>query len=365
MKRVAIVHHSWPGFGGGERFVVSVIAALNSVGIEPDVYTLRRVEPRLLTRTFGKNLRFKFVPMKFLIPYHGYRFVLYRKMVESALSMPRGYDVVFSSAAGEYIPIRLGRTLDNHTLYVFNPYHDWPLREYGVRWAYTKFYRSLVSGAIRSMKGRVLTNSRFTADRIAEVWGVNAKVVYSPVDVDSFAPPSGGPRRGIINVGRFSPEKRQHHAIYVASKVKVDTQLTLVGSSVTPDTVIWLNKMKSFAHSTSARVRFFTNLSFDQLREELWKTKVLLHTFPDEDLGLAPLEGIAAGCVPVVPDAGGNVETVPIRELRFRSLDDAVTKVEEALRGDFDAYMPQLKEHLELFGEGRFRARLLSVLGLP
>lgn len=365
MKRVAVVHHAWPGFGGGERFVVSVIDALNSVGIEPDVYTLRRVEPSLLTRTFGKNLRFKFVPMKFRIPYHGYRFILYRKVAESILSVPRGYDIVFSSAIGEYVPLRLGQTLDNHTLYVFNPYHDWPIREYGIGWAYSKFYRALAIGAIRSMKGRILANSRFTAGRIAEVWGVKAKVVYSPVDVDSFSPPSGGPRRGIINVGRFSQEKRQHHAIYVASRIDADVQLTLVGSSVSPDTVIWLNKVKAFARSTSARVRFLTNLPFDQLREELWRAKVMLHTFPDEDLGLAPLEGIAAGCVPIVPDAGGNVETVPIRELRFRSLEDAVTKVEEALRGEFDTYLPQLRAHLELFAEDRFRAKLLSMLGLP
>lgn len=364
MKRVAIVHHTFPGLGGGERFVVAVIEALNSAGIVPDVFTRRPVGLALLKRTYGKEPSFNYRPVRRLLPYRGERLVLYRKVATSLIFRPRGYDVVFNCAVGEFSPVKLGNT-DSHFLYVFNPMFDWPKPERGAKRAYTKPFRTMVVSAVRALRERVFVNSAYTARRVEGLWGVRPRVLYSPIDPLQFAPAADGPRSGVISVGRFSPEKQQQFAIRIASKVEQDTRLTLAGTAVTSDTAAWLAALRALVKSSRQTVRVLPNLPFERLREELWKAKVFLHTFPQEDLGLAPLEAIAAGCVPVVPDSGGNIETVPIRELRYRSTDEATLLVGKALRGEFDGYLPRLRAHLDTFSQARFQTDLLSALRVP
>lgn len=364
MKRVAMVHHTFPTLGGGERFVLSAVEALNSAGIVPDVFSRRPVDSGVLMRVFGKEPAFRYLRMRRHLPYSGERFILYRKYLDSLAFAPRGYDVVLNLAVGEFSPVRVDPNAGNQFLYVFNPFYEWPKPQHGIRSAYTKPYRYLVTSAVRNMKGRILVNSEFTARRVVALWGSKPRVLYSPIDVRHLVPPGAGHRAGVVNVGRFSPEKRQDLAIRVMSKVGQGGRLTLIGSAVSREAAVWLQRLTAFARTSHADVRFLPNLPFGRLRQELWRAKAYLHTFLEEDLGLAPLEAIAAGCVPVVPDGGGNVETVPVRELRYRSPDEAASKVVRALHGEYDSFLPELRTRLDAFSQERFKAELLQSLGL-
>lgn len=82
-----------------------------------------------------------------------------------------------------------------------------------------------------------------------------------------------------------------------------------------------------------------------------------------ETLGLAVLEGISAGCIPIVPDNTGNKETVPFRELRYMENDSEHARqlVEKALSGGFDALIPDLQHHVNTFVQENYD-RLLEVI---
>jgi glycosyltransferase involved in cell wall biosynthesis len=53
------------------------------------------------------------------------------------------------------------------------------------------------------------------------------------------------------------------------------------------------------------RIQIFTNRTFDFTVKKLLTAKVFLHTQPMEAFGMALVEAMAAGCVPVAPRNGG------------------------------------------------------------
>jgi len=79
---------------------------------------------------------------------------------------------------------------------------------------------------------------------------------------------------------------------------------------------------------------------------------------------MAVIEGIARGCIPIVPDNTANKETVPIDELRYKENDknDAKKKVEAAISGDYDKHLKELQQHIKKFSEEIFQKNIISYL---
>jgi glycosyltransferase involved in cell wall biosynthesis len=69
-------------------------------------------------------------------------------------------------------------------------------------------------------------------------------------------------------------------------------------------------------------VHFEVDASFPRLLELMKESRVLLHPLAGEPFGIAIVEAMSAGLIPVVPDIGGNTEFVP-KEYQFHNLDEA------------------------------------------
>ena len=74
------------------------------------------------------------------------------------------------------------------------------------------------------------------------------------------------------------------------------------------------------------------------------------------------VEGVAAGCVPIVPDDSAHPETVPFAELRYGTEEEAARKVRAAADGEYDSYLPRLREHAGRFDEPEFHRRMLALV---
>lgn len=170
----------------------------------------------------------------------------------------------------------------------------------------------------------VLANSQFTAHWIKQSWKKDAQVVYPPV---SLQVPEVEKRNVIVSIGRFidSHNSKNHMQQLKAFAALLDKggagwRLNLIGfCTMIPKEVAYLEKLRHVARDLP--VTFVVNADRDVVLRHLAEAKLFWHTTGLSDrettdpskmehFGIATVEAMLAGCVPLAPAHGGQVEIV-------------------------------------------------------
>jgi glycosyltransferase involved in cell wall biosynthesis len=164
----------------------------------------------------------------------------------------------------------------------------------------------------------VLTNSEYTRKVISNAFNIDAKILYPPVDVDSFrdiALKSNQRENMILVLSRIAPDKQIENAIEVARLLR--------GNGILKDMIIagnlhhydhhYYQQLKNMIadYDLSDYVSFQTNVSFTKLIQLMQLAKVSFHPRIGEHFGISIVEAMASGLVPVVSNIGGQTEFVP------------------------------------------------------
>ena len=104
-------------------------------------------------------------------------------------------------------------------------------------------------------------------------------------------------------------------------------------------------------------ISFLVNPTREQIIDELSRAKVILG-LSKETFGIAIVEGISSGCIPIVIDNSGNKETVPFKELRFTPDYNMIDKLRNAMEGYYDVYLQKLHDHIQQFDESNFHKQI-------
>jgi len=218
-------------------------------------------------------------------------------------------------------------------IYCHFPFHARPSLEvqHDERWQKRSALGRRVRGALyervweRRMRGYgpVLANSRFTADWIEQLWGKTADVVYPPVAAEI---PRSEKRNLIVSVGRFIATDHKNLSLQLAAfselaaRVDGNWRLLLIGfCNDAEEDRAYLASLRERARDLP--VEFAVNANRTSVLAHLAEAKLFWNTtgFGEEGptephrmehFGIATVEAMAAGCVPLVPDFGGQVETV-------------------------------------------------------
>lgn len=167
----------------------------------------------------------------------------------------------------------------------------------------------------------VICNSLFTKHYIDKTFHVNSKVLFPPVAVDQFHP--YGKKKNIISVGRFSNvygNKKQHELIAMFKQVsrKIPAwQFQLAGGVLDEDRSYLAKLEKEIDRS----IKLLPNIPFEKLITLYSHAAIYWHAagfgedavkHPErfEHFGITTVEAMAAGCVPVVFNGGGQKEIV-------------------------------------------------------
>lgn len=182
--------------------------------------------------------------------------------------------------------------------------------------------------AARSLWGQIklsswkeaVYNSQFTREHIEPQWKIGGRVIYPPVEVNKIQPLKK--EKYILSVGRFasfSKSKKHEEMIKVFAGMhkngKTDGWSLHLAGSVEGDGQ-YLNELKALAGT--APVSFYPNLPFADLLALYGHSSIYWHAagFGEDDparmehFGITTVEAMAAGCVPVVINKGGQKEIV-------------------------------------------------------
>ncbi|HEY3579517.1 MAG TPA: glycosyltransferase family 4 protein [Pyrinomonadaceae bacterium] len=168
---------------------------------------------------------------------------------------------------------------------------------------------------------RKLANSEFTRDWTRHRWDVECEVAYPPVDTDFAVEEKAN---AIISVGRFARDghsKKQLELLEAFNGVKPEMNdwdyYCVGGIDDSPSGRQYFDEAVKLGEASGASVR--ANIDRAALRHLYQKSKVFWHAAglneidnPElfEHFGVATVEAMAAGCVPVVINKGGQQEIV-------------------------------------------------------
>lgn len=188
----------------------------------------------------------------------------------------------------------------------------------------------------------IWANSEFTKEWIARYWNRKSSVLYPPVDCPAKSGSHlAGKQEKILSVGRFfaGGHNKKHLVMIEAFKQLVDKGLTgwalylAGGTSAGTDHAEYLGRI--FCESSRYPIHILPDISGRVLRRLFRESSIYWHACgygevesasPSrlEHFGVATLEAMAWGCVPIVIGMGGQVEIVAsgVNGFTWRTVDE-------------------------------------------
>lgn len=172
-------------------------------------------------------------------------------------------------------------------------------------WRLYKWYLKSLQSKVLGKPTIVLTNSTWTAKLIEDSYGVNAKVLHPPVDVDYFRYDGTSKENIIVTISRINLNKRIHLLPKIAKKLE-DYEWYLIGSTYEYGSSRALRELeKQIRVHNASNFHVLTNLKNDELRKLLMRAKFYVHPQYQEHFGISVVEAMSAGAVPIVYRDGG------------------------------------------------------------
>lgn len=312
---VTVVHPSLNRGGGAERVCLSIVKTLSENGYNVTLATVDRTDWRSLDQRFGESPRpFKefyvfdakavkdtfsqaIFTLSSFIP-----LLLYVRFKQSSgVVVNTCGEIVDSIADISYINALPMRVTPNYAESGMPNSSLWRLSVQ----AYGFSLRILDRIYAQNI---VLVNSRFMQSIIRRDLKRSSVIVYPPVAAARFGLASDNRTRKnvVATVARIRPGKQLELVPDIAKLTDRKWKFDIVGlaDEASGETLKkLLGRIRNLEETE--RIRLRVNLPSQRLADTLACSKVYLHLQPMEAFGIAIVEAMAAGCVPVVPKNGG------------------------------------------------------------
>ncbi|MDY0027599.1 MAG: glycosyltransferase [Candidatus Humimicrobiaceae bacterium] len=175
---------------------------------------------------------------------------------------------------------------------------------------------------------KIVTISEYSAHWVKKLWNRESVILFPPVDIENFK--VGVKEKIILCAGRFFPEhhnKKQLEMVEIfkelvdqyPEKMQGYTLYLVGGVERRADHLEYVEKVKIAGKNYPVKV--MTNIEWEKLVEIFAKSLIFWHaagmgederTHPEkfEHFGITTVEAMAAGCIPVVINKGGQREII-------------------------------------------------------
>ena len=365
--QVGVVHHSLEGKGGSGRLAINTIEVLKEMGFKVTLIISQKPNLEKLKITYNKNVQVD--KIKSLFPMSIRSFGIYQRMLTMIPAALTKADLLIATH-GDLLPYPFTNKCPLIN-YCHFPALALSMSEYVSRYQKSLFWRAYFTPYQRMTKylgrpsllnGKILTNSKFSRNAIRRFYpNVDPLVVYPCADTKSFKKALTSDHREdkVLVLCRFTPEKLVENALFLAKNIGI--KITIMGSLI-PSNRFYYEHLLNMSKSLGIEdlVDFKPNATFNAIIDEMSKSKVYLHTMRGEHFGIAIVEAMSAGLIPVVPDYGGCAEFVP-KEYQYDSMDTASSIIQSAFDAPFSE-RKRISDIAEMFSEDAFKANMKKVV---
>jgi len=359
--------------GGRLRVVIGIAEILNDLGVVPDIITSQlRFNPQDVAENYGKQIRahYRLIPR---IPRlsHEFAIVAFNLMIRRYASH---YDLLINTNNSMiFLPSR-----PDVLTYMFYPRKsrimanaadihqpDKKIPIGSLAHIRKTLLKQLYRFSTTKPNQHTICMTKFTCESFKHVYHTPAHlpVIYPPVDIHRFASSSPNKQRAVVTLGRFSPGKRQLEQIQLAECMP-DTLFYIIGFA---NNNLYYQQCKNYVEMHKIKnVHLYPDAPFSEILNLLQNSRYFLHTLINEPFGITAVQAIAAGCLPIVHDSGGQRETVPDERLRYRHLNevpDILKTLENFSTKERQGLAQKLRTHVaENFDASVFKEKMKSEL---
>jgi glycosyltransferase involved in cell wall biosynthesis len=350
MKRAAIFNPYWKTLGGGEKYTASFINTLIILGYQVDIFWHEKDLIGKLAERFEINLD------KVKIDRKAFEVIKNGSFLEKR-RLHKQYNLLFWVSDGSLPFLFSGKNLVHFQV----PFH----KVDGL---------SLINQMKKSTYDLVVCNSQFTKKVVDREYGFQSKVIYPPATMIV------GQKKEqlILSVGRFDNllhNKRQDVLIKGFKKLnRRDYRLVLAGGSLHSRAYVRELKEKIGNYP----IELVTNPSWSEMAALYAKAAIYWHAagyevdekeHPEqvEHFGLATVEAMSAGAVPMVFAAGGQREIINhgTNGYLWETLDDLVAQTEKLIEDKElkDKLRDQAEVDAQQYSVEAFEKRVKQIVG--
>ena len=364
-----VIHGDFNPCGGAERLSLTTMQALLEMGIDFDLTTLKSPDIPKLENSYGKNL------VSVMKSIHKINVINImeelRQQQEEKDHEDYNYDITINTNGDAAPYYHSSFSKDNAITYCHFPstkYHieseniDYLKTDLGMtersnifsnyknyedinnskncktkpQFSRRKEYFEIIKYGYWNLmrNSTVITNSEFSRRAIVNAFGLdNIYILNPPIEIETFrnvALMANGDddetNNIILVISRIAPHKKIENAIKLAKILKdnnVGKGMKIVGNLYYYffDYYSELKQMVLDLGLTDY-ITFEINASLDKLLSIIRESRVYFHPMIGEHFGMAVLEAMAGGLIPVVPNEGGVIEFVP-QEYQFNTIEHA------------------------------------------
>jgi len=352
------------------------VRILNEAGIVPEILTTRlSVDMTQIAAKYGRSVQVKcrLLPRVVRLP-HDFAVVWFNMVLNLYATE---YDLLINS--GNSLIFLPG--WKNVVTYLHFP-HKWrvtakvlsdhspggPAPTWSRRWVKYVLLHWVYHLSRPHPRHTLVCNSEFTRACLKQVYRLPYEplVIYPPVELARFRCAVLEHRRGVVTVGRFNPDKRQLEQILLAERLP-HISFHIIGFVNENDAGYYEHCRAYVKEHGVNNVHLHPNAPLGRMVTLMQSSRYFLHTSINEPFGITTVQAIAAGCLPIVHDSGGQREIVPEPQLRFRSLDELpgiLGRLDSLTLNEISLWVHQLQEHVEShFDAAIFRRKMRALLG--
>ncbi len=326
--RAVILHPRMSAMAGGERVAAHIIKSLVKSGYEVSLVS-ERFDTTQFERFFGYEHLFDDVQK---LAYREFEPFLPRAMLyQRAVYQRARQNQILSHVASIELLVSTQDVIGLPKIASSTPtiqYCDFPENFLQIEKPHTALRRLYYLPARRLCEKNMremsvlLSNSEHTRRVIRRLWGRDSTAIYPPCPVSSYAP-AKTKENMVVSIGRIHPEKRHELFLEMARRL-TNLKFVIIGGLSKEN----YGYYRQLLAKRPANAEIIVSSPLERLRDTVAHSKAYVHCAKNERFGIAIVEAMAAGCVPIVHDSGGPREIVTQGTgFRWNELEDALNKI--------------------------------------